>query len=53
MNLFVIRGIIDAPLSEAVRGAAPYIALMLGGMVLMIAVPQLATWLPYAAGFGP
>ncbi|MFW8596461.1 TRAP transporter large permease [Cribrihabitans neustonicus] len=52
MNLFVIKGITDAPLSEVVRGSAPYVLLMLGGLVLMLLVPGLATWLPYASGFG-
>ena len=27
-------------------------ALMIFGMILMLAVPELATWLPYSAGFG-
>lgn len=54
MKLFVIKGITDAPLSAVVRGAPPYVILMLGGLVLMMLVPGpgLATWLPYAAGFG-
>jgi len=52
MNLFVIKGITDAPLSEVVRGAAPYVVLMLIGLALLIAFPGLATWLPYSAGFG-
>lgn len=52
MNLFVIKGITDAPLSEVVRGALPFVLLMLGGLALLIAVPQLATWLPYSVGFG-
>lgn len=52
MNLFVIKGITDAPLSEVVRGAFPFVLLMIAGLGLMIAVPDLATWLPYAAGFG-
>lgn len=52
MNLFVIKGITDAPLSTVVRGAAPYVMLMIGGLALMILVPGLATWLPYSAGFG-
>ncbi|MBZ0222879.1 MAG: TRAP transporter large permease [Dokdonella sp.] len=52
MNLFVIKGITDAPLSEVVRGAAPYVVLMLLGLALLIAFPSLATWLPYTAGFG-
>ena len=52
MNLFVIKGITDQPLSEVVKGAAPFVVLMLSGLALLIAVPSLATWLPYSAGFG-
>ena len=52
MNLFVIKGISDAPLSEVVRGAAPFVGLMLLALALLIALPGLATWLPYTAGFG-
>ncbi|MCT7378308.1 TRAP transporter large permease [Chelativorans salis] len=52
MNLFVIKGITDAPLSEVVRGAFPYVLLMLLGLLILLMVPGLATWLPYSAGFG-
>lgn len=52
MNLFVIKGISNAPLGDVVLGAAPYVLLMLAGLGLLIAVPELATWLPYSAGFG-
>lgn len=52
MNLFVIKGITDAPLSEVVRGAFPYVLLMLFGLIVLLMVPGLATWLPYSAGFG-
>lgn len=52
MNLFVIKGITDAPLSEVVRGAFPYVILMLLGLFVLLMVPGLATWLPYTAGFG-
>lgn len=52
MNLFVIKGITDAPLIEVVRGAAPYVGLMLFGLAILLAVPEIATWLPYTAGFG-
>lgn len=52
MNLFVIKGITEAPLSEVVRGAAPYVWLMILGLVLMLLLPGLATWLPYSAGYG-
>lgn len=52
MNLFVIKGITDAPLADVVRGAAPYVVLMLIGLVVLVVLPGLATWLPYSAGFG-
>ncbi|MBK0326146.1 TRAP transporter large permease subunit [Rhodobacteraceae bacterium F11138] len=52
MNLFVIKGVTDAPLSEVVRGAFPYVLLMLLGLVILLFAPDLATWLPYKAGFG-
>lgn len=52
MNLFAIKGITDAPLGEVVRGAAPYVRRMINGLVLLIALPGLATWLSYSAGFG-
>jgi C4-dicarboxylate transporter DctM subunit len=52
MNLFVIKGITEASLSEVVRGAAPYVGLMSLRLVLMLLLPGLATWLPYSAGYG-
>ena len=52
MNLFVIKGITSSPLSDVVRGASPYVVLLLGGLIALVAFPGLATWLPYTAGFG-
>lgn len=52
MNLFVIKGISNAPLATIVRGAAPFVIIMIVGLALLVAVPELATWLPTAAGFG-
>lgn len=52
MNLFVIKGITNAPLSEIIRGSAPFVILMLLGLVILLALPGLSTWLPYSAGFG-
>ncbi len=52
MNLFVIKGIAKAPLSQVIKGAFPYAVLMLIGLVIVFACPALATWLPKAAGFG-
>lgn len=51
MNLFVIKGITDAPLSEVVRGSAPFVMLMLLGLAIIAAFPPLAIWLPRVAGF--
>lgn len=51
MNLFVIKGIADAPLKDVIAGSLPYVLLLLGGLALVFFVPQLATWLPELAGY--
>ncbi|WP_374298386.1 TRAP transporter large permease [Paracoccus sp. (in: a-proteobacteria)] len=51
MNLFVIKGITGSPLSTVIRGAAPFVLLMIGGMLVIMALPDLATWLPRFAGY--
>ncbi|MAT88855.1 MAG: C4-dicarboxylate ABC transporter [Aestuariivita sp.] len=52
MNLFVIKGIAKAPLSEVIRGSLPYSALMLLGLIVFFVYPPFSTWLPKIAGFG-
>ena len=52
MNLFVIKGIAKAPMSEIVRGALPYVFLMLLGLVILFLFPELALWLPSTMGYG-
>ena len=52
MNLFVLKGVTNARLSEIVRGAAPYVLLMIAGLFLIWLFPQLSLWLPESAGFG-
>jgi C4-dicarboxylate transporter DctM subunit len=52
MNLFVIKGVANAPLAEVIRGSLPYTLLMLMGLALVFVAPSLATWLPAAAGYG-
>lgn len=52
MNLFVIKGIAQAPMGQIIRGILPYVLLMLLGLVIVLTVPQTATWLPHIAGFG-
>lgn len=52
MNLFVIKGIANAPMSDVIRGIFPYVFLLLGGLAAVLVFPELATWLPRGAGFG-
>jgi len=46
MNLFTIKAITKAPMGEIVRGAAPYVVLMLIALALVMIFPQIALWLP-------
>ncbi len=52
MNLFVIKGIAKAPLADVIRGALPYVALMIIGLIAVLLFQPLALWLPQIAGFG-
>ena len=52
MNLFVIKGITGAPLADVIRGAVPYVALLMLSLALIWLLPALSLWLPTAAGFG-
>lgn len=46
MNLFTIKAITRAPMGEIIRGAAPYVLLMIAAMALVMIWPQIALWLP-------
>jgi tripartite ATP-independent transporter DctM subunit len=48
MNLFVVHGIRPdkGGIQDAMWGALPYAAIMIAFTILLIALPQLATWLP-------
>ena len=51
MNLFVLKGIAQAPLIEIIRGSLPYVGIMIAGLALMFAFPELSLWLPRAMGY--
>lgn len=51
MNLFVIKGITNAPLMEVILGSAPYVLLMILGLVIILLMPSIALWLPLQAGY--
>jgi C4-dicarboxylate transporter, DctM subunit len=46
MNLFAIKGITRAPLSDVIAGILPYVMLLVIGLALVLAFPQIALWLP-------
>ncbi len=46
MNLFTIKAITRAPMGQIVRGAFPYVLLMLAVMGMVMVWPQIALWLP-------
>jgi C4-dicarboxylate transporter DctM subunit len=46
MNLFTIKAVTRAPIGEVIRGALPYVVLISVCLALVMAVPQLALWLP-------
>lgn len=53
MNLFAIKGITKAPIGEIVAGILPYVVLMLVGLGLVLAFPQIALWLPGTMAYRP
>lgn len=51
VNIFVIKGIAkDVPLETVFRGVMPYLCAMVVAAVILLFVPQIATWLPNLAG---
>lgn len=52
LNLVVIKAITGAPLAEVNRSIYPYMLMLALGTALLIAFPEIALWLPRAAGYG-
>jgi len=53
VNLFVVQGVrrtADGPIRDVMIGALPFFAMMVAMILLLIAVPELALWLPRAFG---
>jgi C4-dicarboxylate transporter DctM subunit len=51
MNLFALKAITKAPIGEIIMGVAPYVALLVLGLAIVLAVPGLALWLPGTMGY--
>jgi C4-dicarboxylate transporter, DctM subunit len=46
MNLFAIKAITRAPIGDIIMGILPYVILLIAGLGLVVAFPQIALWLP-------
>jgi C4-dicarboxylate transporter DctM subunit len=46
MNLFSIKAVSRAPISEIIMGVVPYVGLLIFGLALVLLVPSIALWLP-------
>lgn len=46
MNLFTIKAVTQAPMGSIIRGSLPFVFLMILGMAVVLAFPQVALWLP-------
>ncbi|WP_337997265.1 TRAP transporter large permease subunit [Oleispirillum naphthae] len=52
LNLFTVQGVSGATLTDVIRGVTPFILVLVLGFAFVVAVPQLALWLPSSMGFG-
>jgi C4-dicarboxylate transporter, DctM subunit len=50
LNLVVIKTLTKAPLAEINKAAVPYMLMMALAIAILIAVPEIATWLPSVSG---
>ena len=48
LNLFVLSNIAKAPMTETIRGVAPFVALLFCFLLLIMFFPELSLWLPRA-----
>jgi C4-dicarboxylate transporter DctM subunit len=48
LNLFVLSNIAKAPITETIRGVAPFVALLFAFLLLIMFFPQISLWLPNA-----
>jgi C4-dicarboxylate transporter DctM subunit len=46
MNLFTIKAVARAPIGQVIQGSLPYVILITVCLGLVMAIPQLALWLP-------
>ncbi len=52
MNLYTIKAISQAPMMDVIQGITPYIWLLIAGLGLVLAFPDIALWLPATMKYG-
>jgi len=52
LNLFIVSGASRVPVATVAKGVAPFAIAELFVLALLIAVPSIATWLPYLSKIG-
>ena len=53
INLFVLAGVTKLPIETVYRGILPFVLTALVGISIMVAFPEIATWLPNLLGYQP
>lgn len=48
LNLFVLKGIVpkDVSMTDIIAGAIPFVGVLIAGLLIIVAFPGIATWLP-------
>lgn len=46
LNLFVTASVAKEPVTTVIRGVIPYLIIMAALLILIVAIPQISTWLP-------
>ena len=46
VSLFYFKSVSDMPMTEIYRSVVPFVMMQLGTLIVLLAYPQLATWLP-------
>ncbi len=46
MVLYVLTGILKRPIGEIIRGVLPFVAVLIGCLIVLMIFPGLSTWLP-------
>lgn len=46
LNLFTVKGIVNEPLIEIIKGTLPFVLILLFATILCLVFPQISLWLP-------